>query len=617
MENWGCVTYGDGQLFRTPPTHQQRQVRAEFVFHEMAHMWFGDLVTMRWWDDLWLNEAFASWAANWGLANASEFTEIWASFLALFKRTAYEMDMGPAAHPIRGEVHDVSQAMANFDAITYVKGQGVLHQLAAFIGEDAFVAGLQTYFARHSWGNTVLSDLMTAFGEAAGRDLGDWTARLAGPGRHRRALPRGRRAHRHLPGRRAAASAPRRHRVVRRGGRRRSRPPAPPRSSSRRPRPRSTYPQGDLRLVNAGDLTFAAVRPDEQSRRLMFEHIADLPDPLSRALVVGTASQLLLLGELAPRVAAGARDARAGHRDQPGPGRGVPGDGHAVRRPLGAPGRGAGAAGGLRRRGDGARGRPTCTASRRCARWPARRPPTAHWRVLDEAAAASGDNDLAWRIATRGAAARRLRRRRGRSACSTPTPTRTPTPAGSPCWPPARTWSPSRRSGTRSSSTTASRPAGRRSCWAPRSGVRGRASCSRRSPCATSRSCAPSRAACSTRASSSGRCTRSGVGDETFLAAAEAASDDESLSAYARNQLTVQRLRAGADPAARRSDLASDAVGPLGSGDLVVGVDAAQPRRWGTAARCCRSIAAPTSPAKSGCGRVGRERSSGCACVAT
>ena len=175
MENWGCVTYGDGQLFRTPPTHAQRAVRAEFIFHEMAHMWFGDLVTMQWWDDLWLNEAFASWAANWGMAGASAFTDQWATFLAASKRTAYEMDMSPARHPIRSDVPDVSTAMSNFDAITYVKGQSVLHQLVAFIGEDAFVAGLRDYFSRYAFTNTRLDDLMDCYSRASGRDLSAWT----------------------------------------------------------------------------------------------------------------------------------------------------------------------------------------------------------------------------------------------------------------------------------------------------------------------------------------------------------------------------------------------------------------------------------------------------------
>lgn len=401
MENWGCVTYGDGQLFRTPPTHQQRQVRAEFVFHEMAHMWFGDLVTMRWWDDLWLNEAFASWAANWGLANASEFAEIWSSFLALFKRTAYEMDMGPAAHPIRGEVHDVSQAMANFDAITYVKGQSVLHQLAAFIGEDAFVSGLQTYFARHSWGNTVLSDLMTAFGEAAGRDLGDWTrAWLDRAGTDVLTLEDG-----VLLATSPDAEPPRPHRVdiasytVVDGGLEATGTTPVVLSTPEAP---VELPRGDLRLVNAGDLTFAAVRPDAQSRRLMFEHIADLPDPLSRALVVGTASQLLLLGELAPRVAAGALTRGLATETSPAlveaflamgmqfADRWAPQDEAPALQEAFA---------------DAA----LALADTDQHRQPALRAlagsasTEAHWRVLDEAAAAADDNDLAWRIATRRA----------------------------------------------------------------------------------------------------------------------------------------------------------------------------------------------------------------------
>jgi aminopeptidase N len=401
MENWGCVTYGDAQLFRTPPTHQQRQVRAEFVFHEMAHMWFGDLVTMRWWDDLWLNEAFASWAANWGLANASEFTEIWASFLALFKRTAYEMDMGPAAHPIRGEVHDVSQAMANFDAITYIKGQSVLHQLVAFIGEDAFVAGLKTYFSRHSWGNTVLTDLMTAFGEAAGRDLDDWTrAWLDRAGTDVLTLADG-----VLAAVSPNAEPPRPHRVdvasyaVVDGGLTATGTTPVLLSGSETA---LDLPAGDLRLVNAGDLTFAAVRPDEQSRRLMFEHIAELPDPLSRALVVGTASQLLLLGELAPREAAGAVTRALATETSPAlveallamgmqfADRWAPQDeAPALQEAF------ADAAMGLA--GAGEHRQPALRALAATAST------DAHWRVLEQAASDAADTDLAWRIATRRA----------------------------------------------------------------------------------------------------------------------------------------------------------------------------------------------------------------------
>src|SRR4051812_11111342 len=176
MENWGSVTWTDSVLYRSTPTYGQRAVRAQILLHEMAHMWFGDLVTMQWWDDLWLNEAFASWASNWAAVNCTDdFTDEWATFLAGGKMAGYRQDMSPATHPIRGEVPNVAQAMANFDAITYTKGASVLKQLMAYVGEDAFVEGLRGYFREHAWGNTVLADLMTSIGSAAGRDLDDWT----------------------------------------------------------------------------------------------------------------------------------------------------------------------------------------------------------------------------------------------------------------------------------------------------------------------------------------------------------------------------------------------------------------------------------------------------------
>ena len=300
MENWGCVTYGDGQIFRTPPTYTQRATRAEFILHEMAHMWFGDLVTMQWWDDLWLNEAFASWAANWGLARATEFTDQWAQFLAAGKRTAYEMDASPARHPIRCEVGDVSGAMANFDAITYVKGQSVLHQLLAFIGEDAFVSGLRDYFSRYAYANTRLDDLMSCYARAAGTDLDDWTHAWldeAGPdvitldGSDLLVEP-------------PAGQTPRPHHLTVAGYRITGEEvQAAGRTHVEVTGHRTALqlPDGDVQLVNAGDLTYAVVRPNEDSRRLMFDHIAGFSDPLDRALIAATAGQLLLRGEVAPR----------------------------------------------------------------------------------------------------------------------------------------------------------------------------------------------------------------------------------------------------------------------------------------------------------------------------
>ena len=174
MENWGCVTWGDGVLLRGTPTYDQRRRIALILLHEMAHMWFGDLVTMKWWDDLWLNEAFASWAATWAAVGATQYTDCWAGYLAADKQEGYRVDLGPASHPIRGDVPDVSQAMANFDAISYHKGQAVLRQLSAYAGDDAFVEGLRAYFRDHAWGNTRLEDLTGAIGAACGEDLTGW-----------------------------------------------------------------------------------------------------------------------------------------------------------------------------------------------------------------------------------------------------------------------------------------------------------------------------------------------------------------------------------------------------------------------------------------------------------
>ena len=172
-------------------------------------MWFGDLVTMRWWDDLWLNEAFASWAATWAAENATDYTDADATFLASDELSGYQVDMGPASHPIRSAVPDVAHAFANFDQITYAKGQAVLRQLVAYVGEERFVEGLRAYFRDHAWGNTTLDDLMRAIGAAAGRDLVRLDHRLARPGghRHHRADARPRRPAR---GAQAAHDQPRR-----------------------------------------------------------------------------------------------------------------------------------------------------------------------------------------------------------------------------------------------------------------------------------------------------------------------------------------------------------------------------------------------------------------------
>jgi aminopeptidase N len=297
MENWGSVTWTDSVLYRSTPTYGQRAIRAQILLHEMAHMWFGDLVTMRWWDDLWLNEAFASWASTWAGARATEFTDEWATFLAGGKLNGYRQDRSPATHPIRGEVPDVAQAMANFDAITYSKGASVLKQLMAFVGEEVFLEGLRAYFREHAWGNTVLADLMSAIGTAASRDLSGWTvAWLDRAGTDTLRL---------VDGSVTATSPdddePRPHRLdigsyaVSAGGLSLVGTTQVETSGATTP---VELPDADLHLLNAGDLTFAAVRPEASSVRVLLDHAADLPEAVDRAQAVVTGFGLVSEGEL-------------------------------------------------------------------------------------------------------------------------------------------------------------------------------------------------------------------------------------------------------------------------------------------------------------------------------
>lgn len=176
MENVAAVTFHDSFLFRDPPTEAQRLERGEVVLHELAHMWFGNLVTLRWWDDLWLNESFATWASFHALERATRFTEAWKRFNGVMKPAAYRDDQRVTSHPIATPVPDTDAAQTNFDAIVYEKGASVLRQLMATIGEDAFAAGLRLHFERHAWGNATLAEFLDALGTAAGHSLDAWAA---------------------------------------------------------------------------------------------------------------------------------------------------------------------------------------------------------------------------------------------------------------------------------------------------------------------------------------------------------------------------------------------------------------------------------------------------------
>ena len=151
--------------------HSFYETRANTVLHEMAHMWFGDLVTMRWWDDLWLNESFAEWASHHALVQATEFTEAWTGFTNARKNWAYRQDQLPSTHPIAADNYDLQAVEVNFDGITYAKGASTLKQLVAWVGIEGFLAGLRDYFKAHEFANSEFSDLMTALEKASGREL--------------------------------------------------------------------------------------------------------------------------------------------------------------------------------------------------------------------------------------------------------------------------------------------------------------------------------------------------------------------------------------------------------------------------------------------------------------
>ena len=174
MENAGCVTFLEDYVFRSRVTRLQYEARANTILHEMAHMWFGDLVTMRWWEDLWLNESFAEWAAYWSMARCTEFTDAWTEFLGLRKEWGYRQDQQPTTHPIAAEMVDLDSVRPNFDGISYAKGASVLKQLVAYIGEDAFVTGVRAYLQKHQYANAELADLLTELTAASGIDLKDW-----------------------------------------------------------------------------------------------------------------------------------------------------------------------------------------------------------------------------------------------------------------------------------------------------------------------------------------------------------------------------------------------------------------------------------------------------------
>ena len=175
MENAGAVTIAETYIFRSKVSDAVVERRALTILHELAHMWFGDLVTMKWWNDLWLNESFAEWASTTCQAEVTEWSTAWTTFGTSEKAWAYRQDQLSSTHPIVAPIRDLEDVEVNFDGITYAKGASVLKQLVAYVGREPFTAGLRAYFAKHAWGNTTLEDLLRELEATSGRDLGSWS----------------------------------------------------------------------------------------------------------------------------------------------------------------------------------------------------------------------------------------------------------------------------------------------------------------------------------------------------------------------------------------------------------------------------------------------------------
>ncbi|WP_136709819.1 aminopeptidase N [Agromyces sp. H66] len=304
MENVGAVTFNEGYLFRARVSDAHREQRAIVVLHELSHMWFGNSVTMKWWNDLWLNESFATWASTLATAAVTEFTGVWATFASDEKTHAAEQDQLPSTHPIVAEIRDLADVEVNFDKITYDKGASVLKQLVAWVGLDAFQRGVGAYLTAHAGGNATLRDLLDELERASGRELTRWSElwlETAGVNTLRAVVETD--ASGTITAARVEQSAAPTHPTLR-----------PHRlaigcysadaddalvrthrieldidGASTDVPELVGLPRPDLLLVNDDDLTYAKVRLDERSFATATSRLADLADPVARAVVLGSA----------------------------------------------------------------------------------------------------------------------------------------------------------------------------------------------------------------------------------------------------------------------------------------------------------------------------------------
>ncbi len=315
MENAGCVTFLEDYVFRSKVTDAAYERRAETVLHEMAHMWFGDLVTMRWWDDLWLNESFATYMSVLGQASDTRWTGAWTTFANAEKTWAYRQDQLPSTHPIAGDIRDMDDVRVNFDGITYAKGASVLKQLVAWVGQEAFLAAVRTYFSAHAYGNTVLTDLLSELETASGRDLSGWASEwleTAGVNTLRPAFETGadgtfssfsilQEAPEQWPTLRSHRIAVGLYDIVDGALVRTGREELDVVGAKTEVLALVGRPQPDLVLVNDDDLAYAKMRLDERSLTTLVDRIGDITDSLPRALCWSAAWDMTRDAELPAR----------------------------------------------------------------------------------------------------------------------------------------------------------------------------------------------------------------------------------------------------------------------------------------------------------------------------
>ncbi|MFK5582248.1 aminopeptidase N [Serinicoccus sp. LYQ131] len=313
MENAGCVTIVENYVFRSKVTEAIVERRALTILHELAHMWFGDLVTMTWWDDLWLNESFAEWASTTAQAEATGWTDAWTTFGTAEKAWAYKQDQLSSTHPVAADMVDLAAVEVNFDGITYAKGASVLKQLVAYVGREPFRDGLRAYFAKHAWGNTTLADLLVELEATSGRELGSWSTvwlETAGVNTLTPEVEVGQDGA--ISALSLVQTTPQEHPTQRPhrlavgcysltdGVLRRVKRVELDVDGERTAVPELVgEPMPDLLLVNDDDLAYAKIRLDERSLATALGHIRAFEDSLPRALVLGAAWDMTRDAEMA------------------------------------------------------------------------------------------------------------------------------------------------------------------------------------------------------------------------------------------------------------------------------------------------------------------------------